>query len=60
MVSVLDFYSDDLSSNPAIKLNLKRTKINNKEAEVGPFLKDKLSVVGSHLFGLNLHQNSAR
>ena len=45
MVSVLAFYSDDLSSNPAevynfsVKLLLKRTKINKKEAGVGPFLK---------------------
>ena len=45
MVSVLAFYSDDPSSNPAeiynfsVKLLLKRTKINKKEAEVGPFFK---------------------
>ena len=43
MVSVLAFYSDNLSSNLAevynfsVKLYLKRTKI-NKEAGVGPFL----------------------
>ena len=45
MVSVLAFYSDDPSSNPAevynfsVKLLLKRTKINKKEAGVGPFFK---------------------
>ena len=45
MVSVLAFYSDDPSSNPAevynfsVKLLLKRTKINRKEAGVGPFKK---------------------
>ena len=45
MVSVLAFYSDDPSSNPAevynfsVKLLLKGTKINGKEAGVGPFLK---------------------
>ena len=45
VVSVLAFYSDDPSSNPAevynfsVKLLLKRTKINKKEAGVGPFLK---------------------
>ena len=44
MVSLLAFYSDDLSSNPAeaysvsVKLCLKRTKINKKEAGVGPLL----------------------
>ena len=43
VVSVLAFYSDDPSSNPAeiynfsVKLLLKRTKINKKEAGVGPF-----------------------
>ena len=46
MVSVLAFYSDDPSSNPAevynfsVKLLLKRTKINKKEAGVGPFFKN--------------------
>ena len=45
VVSVLAFYSDDPSSNPAevynfsVKLLLKRTKINKKEAVVGPFKK---------------------
>ena len=45
VVSVLAFYSDDPSSNPAevynfsVKLLLKRTKINKKEAGVGPFKK---------------------
>ena len=44
VVSVLAFYSDDPSSNPAevynfsIKLLLKRTKINQKEAGVGPLI----------------------
>ena len=48
VVSVLAFYSDDPSSNPAevynfsVKLLLKRTKINKKEAGVGPFLKKQL------------------
>ena len=43
VVSVLAFYSDDPSSNPAevyifsVKLLLKRMKINKKEAGVGPF-----------------------
>ena len=46
MVSVLAFYSDDPSSNPAevynfsVKLLLKRTKINGKGAGVGPFFKN--------------------
>ena len=45
VVSVLAFYSDDPSSNPAkvykfsVKLLLKRTKINKKEAGVDPFFK---------------------
>ena len=45
VVSVLAFYSDDLSSNPAevcsfsVKLLWKRTKINKKEDGVGPFKK---------------------
>ena len=45
MVSGLAFYSDNPSSNPAevyifsVKLLLKRTKINRKEAGVGPFFK---------------------
>ena len=43
VVSVLAFNSDDPSSNHAkvynfsVKLYLKRTKINKKEAGVGPF-----------------------
>ena len=47
VVSVLAFYSDDPSSNPAevynfsVKLLLKRMKINKKEAGVGPFKKNK-------------------
>ena len=46
VVSVLAFSSDDPSSNPAevynfsVKLLLKRTKLNKKEAGVGPFLKN--------------------
>ena len=49
MVSVLAFYSDNPSSNPAevynfsVKLLLKRTKINKKEAGVGPFFKKIVS-----------------
>ena len=44
-------YSDDLSSNPAevhnfsVKLLLKRTKINKKEAGVGPFKKKLKSCI---------------
>ena len=51
VVSVLAFYSDDPSSNPAevynfsVKLLLKRMKINGKEAGVGPFLKRKLQML---------------
>ena len=47
MVSVLAFYSDDPSLNPAevynfsVKLLLKITKINKKEAGVGKFKKNK-------------------
>ena len=46
MVSVLAFYSDDPSSNPAqvydifVKLLLKRMKINEKEAVVDPFFNE--------------------
>ena len=42
VVSVLAFYSDNPSSNPAevynfsVKLLLKRTKINKKRGRVGP------------------------
>ena len=45
VVSVLAFFSDDPSSNPSevynfsVKLLLKTTKINKKEARVGPFKK---------------------
>ena len=41
MVSILRFYSNDLSSNPAGNLNFlcEKTKINEKEAHVGPPLK---------------------
>ena len=48
VVSVLAFYSDDPSLNPAevynfsVKLLLKRTKINKKEAGVGPFFLKKV------------------
>ena len=54
VVSVLAFYSDDPSSNPAevynfsVKLLLKRTKINKKEAGVGPFLKHHLFINTKH------------
>ena len=47
VVSVLAFYSDDPSLNPtevynfSVKLLLKRTKINTKEAGVGPFFKKR-------------------
>ena len=52
MVSVLAFYSDDPSSNPdevynfSVKFLLKRTKINKKEAGVGPFKKKYWRVLG--------------
>ena len=51
VVSVLAFYSDDPSSNPAevynfsVKLLLKRMKINKKEAGVGPFKKNLIWMV---------------
>ena len=51
MVSVLAFYSDDPSLNPtevynfSVKLLLKITKINKKEAGVGPFLKNKTRIL---------------
>ena len=47
VVSVLALYSDDPSLNPtevynfSVKLLLKRTKINTKEAGVGPFFKKR-------------------
>ena len=43
MVSVLAFYLDDPSSNPAGYLNFlnEKTKINEKEAGVGPSLKNR-------------------
>ena len=50
VVSVLAFYSDDPSSNPAevynfsVKLLLKRTKINKKEAGLAHFLKKCLNL----------------
>ena len=43
VVSVLAFYSDDQSSNPAevynfsVKIVIEKKKINKKEAGVGPF-----------------------
>ena len=45
VVSVLAFYSDYPSSNPADSLNIldEKTKINEKEAGFGPSLK-KLSI----------------
>ena len=41
VVNVLAFYSDNPSSNPVGYLNFlnKKTKINEKEARVGPSLK---------------------
>ena len=51
VVSVLAFYSDYPSSNPtevynfSVKLLLKRTKINKKEAGVGPFKKNVFPLV---------------
>ena len=48
MVSVLAFYSDDQSSNPAeslqvfsVKFCLKRTKMNKKRPGLAHFLKNK-------------------
>ena len=63
VVSVLAFNSDHPSSNPAevykfsVKLLLKRTKINKKEAGVGPFFKKKWVNPGLFLiyFGLFKH-----
>ena len=49
MVSMLAFSSDDPSSNPAevyhfsVKLLLKRTKLNKKEAGVGPIFLRKVA-----------------
>ena len=42
MVSILAFYSDDPSLNHAgyLKFLNEKTKINEKEAEVGPSLKE--------------------
>ena len=57
MVSVLAFYSDDPSLNPAevynfsVKLLLKRTKINKEEAGVGPFFKKKIYIKTISSFG---------
>ena len=48
VVSVLVFYSDNLSSNPAevynfsVKLLLKRTKINKKRPGLAHFFKKKI------------------
>ena len=50
VVSVLTFYSNDPSSNPAevynvsVKLLLKRTKINKKEAGLAHFFKKNYQV----------------
>ena len=44
MVSIPAFYSDNPSSNPAgylINFLYEKTKINEKEAGVGPYLKKK-------------------
>ena len=55
VVSVLAFYSDDPSSNPAevynfsVKLLLKRTKI-KKEAGVGPFFLKKKTIKSVNKF----------
>ena len=49
MVSVLAFYSDNPSSNPAevynfsVKLLLKRTKINKKRPGLAHFLKKRIN-----------------
>ena len=45
VVSVLAFYSDDPSSNPADSLNIlfEKTKINEKEAGFDPSLKNSVS-----------------
>ena len=54
VVSMLAFYSDDPSSNPAevcsfsVKLLWKRTKINKKEDGVGPF--KKMKTIDSNFF----------
>ena len=48
LVSVPAFYSDDPSSNPAgylINFMYERTKINEKEAGVGPSLKIKIKLM---------------
>ena len=55
MVSVLAFYSDNPSSNPAevynfsVKLLLKRTKINKKRPGLAHFKKKVLLAIGQHL-----------
>ena len=48
MVSVLAFYSNDPSSNPACYLNFlyEKTKINEQEAVVGPSFKNSKRVLG--------------
>ena len=62
MVSVLAFYSNDPSSNPAGYLNYlyKKTKTNEKEAGVGPSLrKQNYHQVGKlHLKRLFVLNNS--
>ena len=55
MVSALAFYSDDPSLNPAGNLNFQyvKTKINEKEAGVGPFITKKLNKCSAFLQVLN-------
>ena len=51
VISLLTFYSNDPSSNPAeansfsVKMCLKRTKINKKRQGVGPFFKKNESPI---------------
>ena len=54
MVSVPAFYSDHPSSNPAgylINFLCKKTKINEKEAGVGPYFKKETSYRGTSCQG---------
>ena len=46
VVSVLAFYSDDPSSNPADYYLYEKTKINKKEAGVGPPFKKVTRTLG--------------
>ena len=43
MVSMLAFYSDDSSLNPAVKFVFEKNKNRQKEAGVGPFFLKKIS-----------------